>query len=152
MKGQVELFKKEIQELHTKLDSEMSKNVQLEFENKNLESSLTSLQRAKETLTAERDALRENMDEMRINRGPGFVLDNSVSKELQTPELTQKIQSLEAENKALREGQGGQTALAQLLNEANKRNENLREQLKNSNERILLLTQNEKIKNMQLMI
>jgi len=117
-----------------------------------LESSLTSLQRAKETLTAERDALRENMDEMRINRGPGFVLDNSVSKELQTPELTQKIQSLEAENKALREGQGGQTALAQLLNEANKRNENLREQLKNSNERILLLTQNEKIKNMQLMI
>ena len=65
---------------------------------------------------------------------------NTMSKELQPAALTEKIQRLEVENKALREGQGGQTVLAQLLDDANKRNENLREQLKTVNERILSLS------------
>ena len=34
-----------------------------------------------------------------------------MSKELQPPALYEKISRLELENKALREGQGGQTAL-----------------------------------------
>lgn len=84
---------------------------------------------------------------------------NTMSKELQPTASIEKIQRLEVENKALREGQGGQTALMvcsvqlfynfiliikfllqQLLDDANKRNENLREQLKYANERILSLT------------
>lgn len=36
---------------------------------------------------------------------------NTVSKELQPTALVEKVQRLEMENKALREGQGGQTAL-----------------------------------------
>ncbi|XP_055371470.1 protein hook [Condylostylus longicornis] len=146
MKAQIELYKKEIQELHAKIDAEMSKNVQLEFGNKNLETSIAALQRANETLTAERDTLRESIDELRLNGTPAFVSGNSVSKEIKNSELKQKIESLEAENKALREGQGGQTALAQLFDDANKRNDNLREQLKNANERILILTQSDKQK------
>ncbi|CAD7078856.1 unnamed protein product [Hermetia illucens] len=139
LKGQVELYKKEIQELHAKLDNEMSKIVKLEFDNKNLESQVTALQRTKDSLLAERDALRETIDELRC--GEISESGNTVSKELLSPALKDKIERLEAENKALREGQGGQTALAQLLDDANKRNENLREQLKHSNERILSLTQ-----------
>uniref|UniRef100_T1GLY8 Hook C-terminal domain-containing protein n=1 Tax=Megaselia scalaris TaxID=36166 RepID=T1GLY8_MEGSC len=54
--------------------------------------------------------------------------------------IKEKIERLEAGNEALREGQGGQTALATLLDEANKRNENLRDQLKTANERIISLT------------
>ncbi|SPP86209.1 protein hook [Drosophila guanche] len=141
-KGQIELFKKEIQDLHTKLDSESSKNVKLEFDNKNLEGKNLALQRAKDSLLKERDNLREAVDELKC----GHLSSNSgltgttVSRELQPPATVEKMQRLEAENKALREGQGGQTALAQLLDDANKRCENLREQLKTANERILSLS------------
>ncbi|EDW28511.1 GL19224 [Drosophila persimilis] len=141
-KGQIELFKKEIQDLHTKLDSESSKNVKLEFDNKNLEGKNLALQRAKDSLLKERDNLRETVDELKC----GHLSSNSgltgttVSRELQPPATVEKMQRLEAENKALREGQGGQTALAQLLDDANKRCENLREQLKTANERILSLS------------
>jgi len=50
----VELFKKEIQDLHAKLDAESSKNVKLEFDNKNLEGKNLALQRAKDSLLKER--------------------------------------------------------------------------------------------------
>ncbi|XP_055840212.1 protein hook [Episyrphus balteatus] len=140
VKGQVELYKKEIQELHKKLDIELSKNDKLEFTNKNLESNLSALQRAKESLLKERDNLREAVDELKCGElSKRKESGNTMSKELQSPALIEKIERLEAENKALREGQGGQTALAQLLDDANKRNDNLREQLKSANEEVLSL-------------
>ncbi|XP_017858867.1 PREDICTED: protein hook [Drosophila arizonae] len=142
-KGQIELFKKEIQDLHTKLDNESSKNVKLEFDNKNLESKALALQREKDSLLKERDNLREAFDELKcgqLSTNSGSLTGNTVSRELQPAAMVDKIQRLEAENKALREGQGGQTALAQLLDDANKRCEHLREQMKAANERILSLT------------
>ncbi|XP_053957392.1 protein hook [Anastrepha ludens] len=143
LKGQVELFKNKIQDLHTQLDGEMSKNVKLEFDNKNLESNISALQRAKESLLKERDNLREALDELKcgqLSTSSGSLNGNTMSKELQPTALAEKVHRLELENKALREGQGGQTALTQLLDDANKRNENLREQLKSANERILSLS------------
>ncbi|KAH8263595.1 hypothetical protein KR044_011335, partial [Drosophila immigrans] len=161
-KGQIELFKKEIQDLHAKLDNESSKNVKLEFDNKNLEGKNLALQRAKDSLLKERDNLRETCDELKcgqLSNNSGGISGNTMSRELQPSAMMDKIQRLEAENKALREGQGGQTALAvswkiiihlvlklihvswqQLLDDANKRCENLREQLKTANERILSLS------------
>ncbi|XP_070075212.1 protein hook isoform X2 [Drosophila takahashii] len=141
-KGQVELFKKEIQDLHAKLDAESSKNVKLEFDNKNLEGKNVALQRAKDSLLKERDNLRETVDELKCGQlsSNSALTGNTVSRELQPSATVEKLQRLEAENKALREGQGGQTALAQLLDDANKRCENLREQLKTANERILSLS------------
>ncbi|XP_017117028.1 protein hook [Drosophila elegans] len=141
-KGQVELFKKEIQDLHAKLDGESSKNVKLEFDNKNLEGKNLALQRAKDSLLKERDNLRETVDELKCGQlsSNSALTGTTVSRELQPSATVEKLQRLEAENKALREGQGGQTALAQLLDDANKRCENLREQLKTANERILSLS------------
>ncbi|EDX05453.1 protein hook [Drosophila simulans] len=141
-KGQVELFKKEIQDLHAKLDAESSKNVKLEFDNKNLEGKNLALQRAKDSLLKERDNLREAVDELKCGQlsSSTALTGTTVSRELQPSATVEKLQRLEAENKALREGQGGQTALAQLLDDANKRCENLREQLKTANERILSLS------------
>ncbi|KAH8413306.1 hypothetical protein KR009_009962 [Drosophila setifemur] len=141
-KGQVELFKKEIQDLHSKLDNESSKNVKLEFDNKNLESKNVALQRAKDSLLKERDYLREVVDELKCGHlsSNSALAGNTVSTELQPLATVDKLQRLEAENKALREGQGGQTALAQLLDDANKRCEHFREQLKTANERILSLS------------
>ncbi|XP_053694661.1 protein hook isoform X2 [Sabethes cyaneus] len=143
LKGQVELYKKEIQDLHSKLDSEMSKTVRIEFEFNQLHAKLQAVQREKENLLSERDVLRETCDELKCGQAADdSESGNTMSKELQPSDVRDRVERLEKENKALREGQGGQTALAQLLDDANQRNEKLREQLKAANQRILHLSQN----------
>lgn len=143
LKGQVELYKKEIQELHTRLDAEINKSVKNEFELSNANAKLTAMQREKEALIVERDGLLETCDQLKCERGIAGASDlsgNAISNELTSPALHEKIKRLEVENKALREGQGGQTALAQLLDDANQRSEKIREQLKVANQKILTLT------------
>lgn len=160
LKGQVDLYKKEIKDLHEKLDTEMSKTIKIEFEMKNLETTLTAVQRERDNLLSERDLLRETCDELRCDQN-STDRDNTMSRELLSPGLKEKLERLENENKALREGQGGQTALAvssfqnkdksnkihyfknlqQLLDDSNQRMEKLREQLKAANQKILVLSQ-----------
>lgn len=149
LKGQVELYKKEIQELHSRLDTEMNKSVKVEFDLSNANTKITALQREKEALTSERDGLLDTCDQLRCSQGLAGAVGsdadaagNTISNELLSPAFKEKLQLLEAENKALREGQGGQTALSQLLDDANQRSEKLREQLRAANQKILTLTQN----------
>lgn len=143
LKGQIELYKKEIQELHTRLDTEINKCVKIEFELNNSNAKCMALQREYENLTVERDTLLEQCDQLRCAEGmsaPGDGAKNAISNELTLPAQRERIRLLEEENKALREGQGGQTALAQMLEDANQRSEKLREQLKQANQKILSLT------------
>ncbi|XP_013105421.2 protein hook [Stomoxys calcitrans] len=142
LRGQIELYKKEVQDLHVKLDKEMSNNLKLEFESKTMEETIFSLQQAKDGLLKERDGLREALDELKCGQMSNSSEDvaTAMSKELQPSAISERVKRLELENKALREGQGGQTALMQLLDDANKRNTNLREQLKAATERIMSLT------------
>lgn len=165
LKGQVELYKKEIQDLHAKLDSEMGKTMKTEFEHNQLQAKLSAVQREKENLLSERDALREACDELKCGQAAEDSESgrNTMSKELHSNDVRERIERLERENKALREGQGGQTALSvswrgltldlrlviwvfflfqQLLDDANQRNDKLRDQLKSANQRIMLLSQN----------
>ncbi|XP_058126568.1 protein hook [Anopheles ziemanni] len=149
LKGQVELYKKEIQDMHAKLDVEMGKTVKAEFDFNQLQVELAAVQREKEHLLSERDSLREAFDELKCGQAIGAdgaghgggAGGNTMSKELHSNDLHERIERLERENKALREGQGGQTALSQLLDDSNQRNEKLREQLKAANQKILLLSQ-----------
>uniref|UniRef100_A0A182IM59 Protein hook n=1 Tax=Anopheles atroparvus TaxID=41427 RepID=A0A182IM59_ANOAO len=147
LKGQVELYKKEIQDMHAKLDVEMGKTVKAEFEYNQLQVELAAIQREKEHLLSERDSLREAFDELKCGQAVGAggagsgAGGNTMSKELHSNDLHERIERVERENKALREGQGGQTALSQLLDDSNQRNEKLREQLKAANQKILLLSQ-----------
>lgn len=46
----------------------MGKNDKLEFDNKNLESSINALQRTKDSLIKERDNLRETIDELKCGQ------------------------------------------------------------------------------------
>lgn len=143
LKGQVELYKKEIQELHTRLDTEINKTVKIEFELSTTNAQLMALQREKEALAAERDGLLDTCDQLRCNEGiagGGIGDSNAISNELTLPALREKIRLLSDENKAMREGQGGQTALAQMLEDSNQRAEKLREQLRAANQKILSLT------------
>ncbi|XP_062545844.1 protein hook [Armigeres subalbatus] len=142
LKGQVELYKKEIQDLHVKLDSEMSKTIKTEFEYNQVQAKLSVVQREKDHLLSERDVLRETCDELKCGQAAeDSESGNTMSKELHSNDVRERIERLEKENKALREGQGGQTALSQLLDDANQRNEKLRDQLKAANQRVLLLSQ-----------
>lgn len=140
LKGQMELYKKELEELHSKLDSEMQKTVKAEFDLQVMQTKIAGLQRERDNLLAQRDTLVEKVDELRCNQPGGSDDSANISRELLGDNLAEKVVRLEAENKALREGQGGQTALSDLLNDANQRNEKLREQLKASNQKILVLT------------
>lgn len=139
LKGQMELYKKELEELHSKLDSEMQKTVKAEFDLQVMQTKIAGLQRERDNLLSQRDSLQEKVDELRCNQS-GDDDSTNISRELLGDNYKEKVNRLEAENKALREGQGGQTALSDLLNDANQRNEKLREQLKTSNQKILLLT------------
>ena len=141
IKGQVELYKRELEELHSKLDSEMQKTVKAEFDLNVMQTKIAGLQRERDNLMSQRDSLREKIDELRCN--PDQINDEgsaNISREMLGDNFKEKVQRLEAENKALREGQGGQTALSDLLNDANQRNEKQREQLKTANQKILLLS------------
>lgn len=110
-RGQVEAYKKEIEELHLRVDEEIRKTGKAEFELGNVTAQLTGLKREKESLLVERDALRDTIDELKC--GGGVEGDNNtMSRELMAPALKERLEIMEAENKALREGQGGQTALA----------------------------------------
>lgn len=159
VKGQVELYKRELEELHSKLDSEMQKTVKAEFDLNVMQTKIAGLQRERDNLMSQRDSLREKIDELRCN--PDQINEEgsaNISREMLGDNFKEKVQRLEAENKALREGQGGQTALSvssefiqlihnltmispqDLLNDANQRNEKQREQLKTANQKILLLS------------
>lgn len=141
LKGQMELYKKELEELHSKLDSEMQKTVKAEFDLQVMQTKIAGIERERNSILSQRDSLQEKLDELRCNQSGGNGDDDgNISRELLGDNLKEKVTRLEAENKALREGQGGQTALSELLNDANQRNEKLREQLKTSNQKILLLT------------
>lgn len=140
LKGQVELYKKELEDLHVKLDSEMQKTVKAEFDLQVMQTKIAGLQRERDNLLVQRDSLQEKVDELRCNQTSDDDDSANMSRELLDDNLKEKNLRLEAENKALREGQGGQTALSELLNDANQRNEKLREQLKATNQKILFLT------------
>lgn len=43
----------------------MSRNVKIQFENKNMESTISGLERMQENLLKERDSLRETIDELK---------------------------------------------------------------------------------------
>lgn len=113
-RGQVEAYKREIEELHVRVDEEIRKTGKAEFELSNVTAQLTGVKREKESLLLERDALRDTIDELKCG-GEGSKdgeSSNNVSRELIAPGLRERLEIMEAENKALREGQGGQTALA----------------------------------------
>lgn len=143
LKGQMELYKKELEELHAKLDAEMQTNSVLTVKHELMQTKVAGLQRERDNLLAKLDILSEKVDELRCNQSGRAGDDDdsaNISREMLGDSIKERMIRLEAENKALREGQGGQTALSDLLNDANQRNEKLREQLKASNQKILLLT------------
>ena len=85
---------------------------QVEFDLNVLQTKTSGIQRERDNFMNERDQLRETVDELQCNQSNAGDSPNNVSRELLGDSLKEKVQRLEVENKALREGQGGQAALA----------------------------------------
>lgn len=113
IRGQLDTYKRQAQELHTKHTAEAMKAEKWQFEFKNLYDKYDALLKEKERLMSERDSLREANDELRCAQvqqgylsGAGDLSDGDVTvgnlaAEIMPTELKETVVRLQNENKML---------------------------------------------------
>ncbi|XP_029364732.1 protein Hook homolog 2 isoform X2 [Echeneis naucrates] len=113
VRNQLDTYKRQAHELHTKHSAEAMKAEKWQFEYKNLYDKYDALQKEKERLISERDTLRENNDELRCAQvqqrclnGAGGLRDSGVTvgnlaAEIMPTELKETVVRLQSENKML---------------------------------------------------
>ncbi|XP_068192691.1 protein Hook homolog 2 isoform X2 [Antennarius striatus] len=113
VRNQLDTYKRQAHELHTKHSAEAMKAEKWQFEYKNLHDKYDSLLKDKERLISERDTLRETNDELRCAQvqqrclsGAGGLCDNAVAvgnlaSEIMPTELKETVVRLQSENKML---------------------------------------------------
>ncbi|OWR54762.1 hook protein [Danaus plexippus plexippus] len=142
LRSQLDIYKKQVTDLNEKLDAEITKADKLEIENKKLSSRGASLQRERDALLAERDTLRETVDELRCSTITVGASEDNVSRELIPHDLKERMIRLEHENKLLRQNQGAQADQASvqtLLEDYASRLEKQRALNREANARIMQL-------------
>ncbi|XP_064625842.1 protein Hook homolog 3-like [Lineus longissimus] len=155
-KAQVDIYKKQVQELQTKSSEETKRADKSEFENKRLQEKITSLQRERERLVAERDSLKETNEELTCtqlqgNRDSSEDLANlSMSPNMEMmsipPEIRERLIRLQHENKMFKaqmtnsdtDNEDSQM-LKSLLDDSNARKSELESENRIANQRILEL-------------
>lgn len=139
-KSQSELYKKQVTDLHQKIDEEIRKSDKLSFENKKLESKLLMVQRERESLVEERDGLREMNEELRCQQQRQTPEGQAaVACELAPSELQTRIKHLERENQSLRSSAEEAVAKQLFLEDVQQRLEKTLDQNRSYNQRILEL-------------
>ncbi|KAM9346534.1 protein Hook homolog 2 [Symphorus nematophorus] len=113
VRNQLDTYKRQAHELHTKHSAEAMKAEKWQFEYKNLHDKYDALQKEKERLISERDTLRETNDELRCAQvqqrclsGAGGLCDTGVTvgnlaAEIMPTELKETVVRLQSENKML---------------------------------------------------
>ncbi|XP_038146351.1 protein Hook homolog 2-like isoform X1 [Cyprinodon tularosa] len=113
VRSQLDTYKRQAHELHTKHAAEAMKAEKWQFEFKNLYDKYDALLKEKERLIAERDSLREANDELRCAQvqqgylsGAGDLTDGDVTvgnlaAEIMPTELKETVVRLQSENKML---------------------------------------------------
>ncbi|XP_045527976.1 protein hook isoform X2 [Pieris brassicae] len=148
IRGQLDIYKKQVIDLNEKLDAEVTKADRLEIENKKLSSHVASLQREKDTLLQDRDKLKETVEELRFSTITSDEIANSganeenVSQELMPNDVKERLIRLEHENKLLKQNQGAQAEQASvqtLLEDYAARLEKQRAMNREANQRIMQL-------------
>ncbi|XP_063048510.1 protein Hook homolog 2-like [Engraulis encrasicolus] len=112
-RSQLDIYKRQVHELHTKHSAEAVKAEKWQFEYNNLHDKYESLSKEKERLISERDTLRETNDELRcaqvqqkyLNQADGLCADNSpvdnLAAEIMPTEFKETVVRLQNENKML---------------------------------------------------
>lgn len=137
-KNQCELYKAQAGELQQKLDEETQRADKALFQSKNLELKLVALQGEKERLAQERDALRDENEELKLGH-PKNDNGAAMAQELTPTEMKERLRFLERENKTLRVDSQEAEAKQALLDDALHRLEKFQEQNRSLNQRILEL-------------
>nr|XP_006824324.1 PREDICTED: protein Hook homolog 3-like [Saccoglossus kowalevskii] len=152
-RSQVDMYKRQLHELHVQLTEETQRADKAEFEQKRLQEKTEVLSREKVRLMSERDALQECNDELTVShlersppRSPD-TLHTSTSPilgDMVTPDIKEKLLRLQHENKILKlergESSDGETQLLRsLLEDANVRKSELELHNRSANQRIMQL-------------
>uniref|UniRef100_A0A8B9HBK5 Hook microtubule-tethering protein 2 n=1 Tax=Astyanax mexicanus TaxID=7994 RepID=A0A8B9HBK5_ASTMX len=110
---QLDSYKRQVHELHTKHSSEAMKAEKWQFEYKNLHDKYEALLKEKERLISERDTLRETNEELRcvqvqqkcLNQAGSLVSDSgavgNLASEIMPTEFKETVVRLQSENKML---------------------------------------------------
>uniref|UniRef100_A0A8C4IID7 Hook microtubule tethering protein 2 n=1 Tax=Dicentrarchus labrax TaxID=13489 RepID=A0A8C4IID7_DICLA len=112
VRNQLDTYKRQAHELHTKHSAEAMKAEKWQFEYKNLHDKYDALLKEKERLISERDTLRETNDELRCAQvqqrclsGAGLcdstVTVGNLAAEIMPTELKETVVRLQSENKML---------------------------------------------------
>ncbi|XP_070778875.1 protein Hook homolog 2 isoform X1 [Enoplosus armatus] len=113
VRNQLDIYKRQAHELHTKHSAEAMKAEKWQFEYKNLHDKYDALLKEKERLISERDTLRETNDELRCAQvqqrclsGAGGLCDSGVTvgnlaAEIMPTEIKETVVRLQSENKML---------------------------------------------------
>uniref|UniRef100_A0A8C7H0I1 Hook microtubule tethering protein 2 n=1 Tax=Oncorhynchus kisutch TaxID=8019 RepID=A0A8C7H0I1_ONCKI len=104
VRTQLDTYKRQVHELHTKHSSEALKAEKWQFEYNNLQDKYDALLKEKERLISERDTLRETNDELRCaqvqQKGLSKPVGNLASEMMPT-EFKETVVRLQSENKML---------------------------------------------------
>ncbi|XP_029583936.1 protein Hook homolog 2-like isoform X1 [Salmo trutta] len=113
VRTELDTYKRQVHELHTKHSSEALKAEKWQFEYKNLQDKYDALLKEKERLISERDTLRETNDELRcaqvqqkgLNQPGGLCEDSgtvgNLASEMMPTEFKETVVRLQSENKML---------------------------------------------------
>ncbi|XP_042238119.1 protein Hook homolog 3-like isoform X1 [Homarus americanus] len=152
---QLDLYKKQVGELHQKLADEAKKTDRQIFENKKLIEKMEAIMQEKDRLTKERDALKENIEELKCHvstlispdttsRPPSDLSDVELL-EIVPHEIREKLMRLQHENSLLKQraAEGGSTeqlpVLQTLVSDLQERQNSLTLENRQLNHRIMEL-------------
>ncbi|KAK9889885.1 hypothetical protein WA026_008687 [Henosepilachna vigintioctopunctata] len=137
-KNQCETYKQQLNNIQQKLDEETQRADTAQFNVEKLESKLLALQGEKDRLAIDRDALRDEIEELKLGR-PTEKTGAAMSQELTPTEMKERLRFLEKENKSLRGTCQEAEAKQTLLDNALARTEKLQQQNRTANQTILRL-------------
>lgn len=149
LKNHLDMCKQQLAEVHRKLDEHSNKSDKLEFEMRKNDAKFNTIQRERDRLILERDALKETNEELRCtqlnateNRGhPNDDDDNTI--EGIPLEIKEKLLLLQHENKMLKLNYKGTEeklpTVQALLEDSEERVNTLRDQNRKANQRLIEL-------------
>lgn len=151
LRNHLEVCKQQLTEVHHRLDEQSNKNDRLEFEGKKMEAKLGALQRERDRLIIERDALKETNEELKCtqlqaaeNMAKPSTDSTGVSGTEMIPlDVKEKLLCLQLENKMLKMKLSGNEdklpSVQALLEDSEERLNTLRGQNRKANQRIMEL-------------
>jgi len=151
LRNHLDACKQQLTEIHHRLDEQSNKYDRLEFEGKKMEAKLGALQRERDRLIVERDALKETNEELKCTQlqavenmaKPSADSTSVAGTEMIPLEIKEKLLCLQMENKMLKVKQKGNEeklpSVQALLEDSEERLNTLRGQNRKANQKIMEL-------------